>query len=219
MLLFYIQLLFVFYFNSNFICFFRKSDVLLLCNSSQQNHFNSSEMITFNFDSAKSIHALLYILNNIGQADMHKIAKILYLADRNLLTRFGNPITGDKYIAMNYGPVPSKIYNIIKDIRDKKDNDYLHFFKVSGKNYETTALCECDLEELSQADIESLNQAINEINVLDFNERVHKTHDSAYKATSLNGIMLFENIAEEGGANPEMIQYIQLVADNTNILG
>lgn len=43
-----------------------------------------------------------------------EIAKSLFLADRAHLNRYGRPITFDKYVAMNNGPVPSFAYNVLK---------------------------------------------------------------------------------------------------------
>ncbi|WP_409530306.1 Panacea domain-containing protein [Shinella sp.] len=40
--------------------------------------------------------------------------KTLYYADRAHLQRYGRPITGDRYIAMENGPVPSYAYNAVK---------------------------------------------------------------------------------------------------------
>ncbi|MBX3353474.1 MAG: SocA family protein [Phycisphaeraceae bacterium] len=43
-----------------------------------------------------------------------RLLKLLYLADRTSLERFGRPITYDYYYALKHGPVPSQIYNLIK---------------------------------------------------------------------------------------------------------
>ena len=69
----------------------------------------------FNFD--KAINAVLYIVKHLKRADFHKVFKILYFSDRNMLSMSGMMITGDTYIAMNDGPVPSNMYDILKSVR------------------------------------------------------------------------------------------------------
>ena len=48
---------------------------------------------------------------------MHKLCKILYFADQRHLSLYGRSITGDTYIAMQYGPVPSNVDDILKAVR------------------------------------------------------------------------------------------------------
>ncbi|OQY45782.1 MAG: hypothetical protein B6240_08350 [Desulfobacteraceae bacterium 4572_87] len=51
------------------------------------------------------------------RADFHKVFKILFFADQKHLSRYGRPVVGDYYVAMRHGPVPSRIYDILKSIR------------------------------------------------------------------------------------------------------
>ena len=55
--------------------------------------------------------------------------KILYFSDRNHLSKYGRSITGDTYIAMTDGPVPSKIYDIFKSVRGDG------FFSINAKDF------------------------------------------------------------------------------------
>ena len=67
------------------------------------------------------IQPVLYILNKAGKPlDTHKISKILYFADRQHLAKYGTTISGDTYMKMQYGPVPSTVYDIIKTIQGRK---------------------------------------------------------------------------------------------------
>lgn len=57
----------------------------------------------FKYDRA--ISSILYALKQLGgRTDMHKLCKILYFADQRHLSLYGRSITGDRYIAMQYGP-------------------------------------------------------------------------------------------------------------------
>jgi uncharacterized phage-associated protein len=42
-----------------------------------------------------------------------KLLKLLYLADRRALLELGRPITYDRYVSMDQGPVLSQTYNLI----------------------------------------------------------------------------------------------------------
>jgi uncharacterized phage-associated protein len=173
-------------------------------------------MIRFKFDKEKSIAALLYIVKQLDSADFHKISKILYYADQKHLTKYGASITGDFYNAMNYGPVPSKIYDILKTVRGgclSDTSEFVQYFSVDNSD-NVRALVEPDLDEFSESDMECLNESIKENKDLGFNELVKKSHGQAYNSASRNGIITPEEIAKEGGANEEMIKYINSVAEN-----
>jgi len=70
------------------------------------------------FKEEKTLNAILYIASKMGGAvDMHKLSKTLYFADSEHLSKYGRSITGDVYIKMKYGPVPSKTDDILKAVR------------------------------------------------------------------------------------------------------
>ena len=85
-----------------------------------------------------AIQAILYIADRIERKDLHKICKILYYADQSHLSKYGRSITGDTYIAMEYGPVPSKIEDIFKALRGDSFfsgcvEDLKSFFEITNK--------------------------------------------------------------------------------------
>ena len=47
--------------------------------------------------------------------DRLKLNRLIFLADRLHLARYGRPIVGGHYCAMPHGPVPSEFYNAVKD--------------------------------------------------------------------------------------------------------
>lgn len=87
-----------------------------------------------------------YVLNTLGKAQFHELFKILYFADQEHIKIYGRPITGDKYIAMKYGPVPSFLYDILKDINQSA---YHTLFEVSGPERMAEPKAICDKEQLS----------------------------------------------------------------------
>ena len=55
-----------------------------------------------------STQAAARLLKRAGGPMSHmKLIKLLYLADRRALVRWGRPITCDWYVSMPQGPVPS----------------------------------------------------------------------------------------------------------------
>ena len=70
------------------------------------------------FQYNAAVNAILYALAVLDKKmDMHKLCKILYFADQKHLSLYGRSITGDTYIAMEYGPVPSNVDDILKEYK------------------------------------------------------------------------------------------------------
>lgn len=75
-------------------------------------------MFPARFDERKATEAASFLLDLRG-GRMHyiKLIKLLYLADRTALLRWGAPITTDRFVSMEHGPVVSNIFNLItKDV-------------------------------------------------------------------------------------------------------
>jgi hypothetical protein len=72
-------------------------------------------MLWFEFKAKKSTQAAAFLLKLCsGQKGKYLLLKMLYLADREALRVWGIPITGDEPHSMEYGPVPSHIYDLTK---------------------------------------------------------------------------------------------------------
>lgn len=64
--------------------------------------------VQLNFDYKKATQALNYFARQEGsKISKLKALKLVYLADRYHLRKYGRPITNDDYWAMKLGPVPS----------------------------------------------------------------------------------------------------------------
>lgn len=133
--------------------------------------------ITNLFDKDVTLNAVLYIIQQMGgKVDMHKIFKTLYFADQEHLSKYGRTITGDVYIAMHYGPVPSRTDDIFKAVRGDSYfpagdlKDYFHFVN----RYIVTNNKDADLDYLSESDLECLNHSISLCKDLSFEELTKK---------------------------------------------
>jgi uncharacterized phage-associated protein len=59
-----------------------------------------------------------------GRMNYMLLIKLLYLSDRNSLTQWGRPVTGDDYFSMKYGPVLSEVLDLITGMPDPSGSSY-----------------------------------------------------------------------------------------------
>jgi len=72
-------------------------------------------MLWFEFKARKSTQAAAFLLKLCnGKKDKYLLLKMIYLADRAALEKWNISITGDEPYSMEYGPVPSNIYDLTK---------------------------------------------------------------------------------------------------------
>lgn len=111
-------------------------------------------------DTKKIAQSLCYIggKNRLRKIGKINALKIIYLADRYHLRKFGTSITGDEYFAMAMGPVPSATKRIIEGARESSVAEYAKRFIMCGKD-DFTACIITDFDELSKTDIEALDAA------------------------------------------------------------
>ncbi len=66
------------------------------------------------FNTMKSIQAAAVLLNrHAGRMTRLRLVKLLYIADRESIAETLRPVTGDDIVAMDHGPVPTRIYRLI----------------------------------------------------------------------------------------------------------
>lgn len=143
------------------------------------------------FDRDKALEAILFIASNLGNPTYHSISKMFYLADKLHLQEYGRLICGDRYIAMEYGPVPSAIYNMMKVAAKEKsiDVDWDEIIQealVVHHGREVKPRRESNLDLLAESELECIRQAIAEHGGKTFGELTDLTHDKAWRATDDN---------------------------------
>ena len=69
------------------------------------------------YEDQKIKEVLLYILGKTGVLDYYHLMKILYLAERQHLAKWGDRIITDDYYALPHGPVPTRIYDSLKAVK------------------------------------------------------------------------------------------------------
>ena len=165
------------------------------------------------FQYETALNALLFALSRLGgKSDMHKLCKILYFADQRHLSLYGRSITGDTYIAMQYGPVPSNVDDILKAVRgDSYFSDCADEFRRSFRfenKYIIKPLRDADMDYLSESDTECLDHAISLCRDKSFDELVSMSHDLAWNNTNLNRAISVKDIIREAGDDEEYAEYI-----------
>ena len=164
------------------------------------------------FDKEKSLNALLYVANRVQRKDFHKIFKIIYFADRQHLADWGRPITGDTYIAMEAGPVPSRLYDMLKIVRGDSylpDTEGLgEYFQVENWMY-VRPLQDADLNKLSANEQEAMSAAIEKYASLSYDEIKEKSHDIAWRSTARDFAIQWDNIAREVGLDEVEVACLQ----------
>jgi len=132
-------------------------------------------MDIFRFDESRTREAVLYILNSLDVVDKYKLSKLLYFADKIHLSKYGRTITGDEYVKMEYGPVPSKVYDVIKgNIQD--------LIPVHTQGVRVMANRNANIEELSESDVNCIRESIEKYGNKDFGELYDLSHDETWHA-------------------------------------
>jgi len=70
--------------------------------------------ISFTINYEKTLETIVWFANKKSDAGFHWLLKMIFLADRHHLNKYGIPIIGDDYIAMRFGPVGDTVYSILK---------------------------------------------------------------------------------------------------------
>ncbi|NEX14053.1 MAG: hypothetical protein C1941_05090 [Prosthecochloris sp.] len=166
------------------------------------------------------LHTLLYVLKKLGgSADFHKVFKILYFADQKHLVRYGSPICDDTYISMTNGPVPSITYDILKSLRGQgllntQKDQFEPYFQLTTNSFSVKAKVDPDMDFLSETEVSCIDESVAENATLSFHELTEKSHDSAWEKGRESGEMNMLDVAVAGGAQPDMLDYIEDTLEN-----
>ncbi len=101
---------------------------------------------------------LAFCENAAEKMSYMKLIKLLYLADREALARWGRPITTDHYVSMDKGPVLSHVLDCINEGPGPDIKSYWAQHIAPSSNYEVTLSAIPDGELLSEAEDELLDE-------------------------------------------------------------
>lgn len=169
------------------------------------------------FDKQKLTEVVLYILNKTRGLDYYRMFKIIYFANIAHLAKYGFPMVSDEFFALPDGPVPSVLYDCIKGSAncDKELQNMLEKNVSKGAcdaYYMLEAKRNADLDYLSKADVEALDDSISENANLSYGDLRAKSHGEEWRrAYKLQGRKLMDvvGMAKDAKASDDMIEYIK----------
>ncbi|MCV4291005.1 Panacea domain-containing protein [Pseudomonas capsici] len=138
------------------------------------------------FSPDVAVDVMLYVSTRLKNPTIHEVLKIQYFADKLHLSRYGFMPSGDTYVAMEFGPVGTKTYDLIKAARGERNRFIPASFVTATADHiqvngaDVVVLGEPDLSKLSEAQIECLDDAISQYGNMDFKKRTDISHDEAW---------------------------------------
>ena len=178
------------------------------------------------FEQNRMKAMVLYILNVTGGIDFYHIFKILYFAEREHLAKWGHRMIPDDFCALDYGPVPSQLYNAIKvlDNPDTKLASQLHVsMTFAGADAPNVIIAKesADMEYISLSEKESLDKSIKENAALTFSQLKDKSHDIAWQeafSIKRSAKLSLVKMAEAAHADKATMEYIKEQLELEDIL-
>lgn len=136
------------------------------------------------FNPRKAIEAIVYIASRTPAPGFHKVSKIFYFADKLHLERYGSMFSGDTYIAMDNGPVPSRIYDFMKFAagRSVPAVNAIPAVReaISVDGYTLKAKRQPDADYFSESELECINEIIASHGRKSFGQLTDESHDAAW---------------------------------------
>lgn len=178
-------------------------------------------MIRFLFNEAKTTQAAALLLKaNGGKMNYMKLIKLLYLADREALSKWERPITGDVYVSMDNGPVLSKVLNKISSGRNPVGvKSYWHKY-ISPEGYKVKLLKqEPQFDELSKREKELLLSIFEKYKEFDQWQMVKYCHENLPEWNDPQGTSIpirVEDILREVNKTEKDISLIEEEISNLN---
>jgi uncharacterized phage-associated protein len=168
-------------------------------------------MISFDFKPRKFASVVAYLAARRRGITKKELCKIIYFADKEHLLRYGRPITGDRYFALEQGPVPSRGLDAInaKRTHPEDDAEVAKYGKLRGWIFEWNGQ-PTDLKTLSRSDIKVLDEVFERVGELPAWQLEKLSHEeAAWRRAEQNGPMHFE-LFFEGAPDAELIREILL---------
>lgn len=162
--------------------------------------------VSFTFDPDKAV-AVISLLASRGLPELTKgkACKLVFLADHLHLVRYGRPITGDWFTAMDHGPVPSNTLDLLDALEQGLPTSDAALALIQhlslDRSYQYPRLAApgpIQLDSLSRSDIKALDEVIVKYGQMSFNQLRALTHEyEAYKTawnrrTGPSSAMTFE---------------------------
>lgn len=170
-----------------------------------------------NYDRNKLTELVLYVIDKTGGVDFYHAFKILYFAEMKHLAKWGSGIVPDEFCALKYGPVPTQLYDAVKELNHPRmtlSEDLAEVVQYAGEDAPNVLLPKrpSNLKFLSKSEIEALDQSIDENKSLTFGQLMRKSHDAAWdeanRCTNGTNVISPISMAKVLNADEAMLEYI-----------
>ncbi len=133
--------------------------------------------MVFRFDFRKTLQAAALLLRLAGKpysVNHMRLIKLLYIADRRSLQETGRPITGDNAVAMERGPVLSRMLDLIKQ-KHARSPEWGKY--IESSYYDVRLIRDPGNGELCPYEVDTLEAVWNEHRSKDEWDLVQETHE------------------------------------------
>lgn len=126
------------------------------------------------YSEEKITEMAAYLLNKEGGSMPYiKLLKLLYLAEREAMARWGESMSGDNFVSMPHGPVLSQTYDLIKG------GSGIWASRIKDEANHIVSLRELfDFQETSPAILKILDETYFKYGRMGWREIVKFTHDN-----------------------------------------
>ena len=132
------------------------------------------------FDHRKATQVINYFAQKEGgRIGKLKLIKLVYLADRYHLRKYGRPLLSDAYYAMPLGPVGSSLKDIAEfsDFLGSEELDYAdRFLARGGERHTVVSVEKLDEAVFSESELEALGFSSSEFGGFSADRLVDLTH-------------------------------------------
>ena len=134
-------------------------------------------------NSKKALEVVLWFANKEPGIDVHRLLKLLFFADKWHLNRYGRPIVGDNYCALQWGPAAMTTYDILErkpglaEALGIEEGQFPFDVQPGPKRKHVHPLRPANERKLSESDRAALDWAYGTYGHLDFNTLSRLSHD------------------------------------------
>lgn len=139
----------------------------------------SKSTISFKVNAEKAIEVILWFCsqNTNNKVNIYNVLKSIFYAEIDHLNKYGRPIIGDNYMAMDYGTVPSLTYDLIKGNKLALSKHKIKELPFSSDGNYITGTREYNTEHFSKSDLKCLSDAYKLYGKLSFSKLKDVNHE------------------------------------------
>lgn len=180
------------------------------------------------FNERRAAESAAFLLHRAGGSlPLIKLIKLMYLAERLSLQRYGEALTGDRLVSMDHGPVLSRTYNHINGAVPSTEGGWDTWIAdraghvVALRDPSMVRTPEQDLMSLSDSDLEVLGETWSTFGHWSRWAIVKHTHDHCPEWEDPQGSstpITYQKLFEKLGYPPEQVtQLTSRLADQERI--